>query len=417
MDYVIKVLGTPAIIIAFIAFIGLLFQKATIAGIIKGTLLAFTGFVLIKTGGAILGGVLTMFSDIFTNAFGLRGVVPSNEAIMALTIDSLGRPSAFILFFAMIINVIIARYTRFKSIYLSLHLIVFMSFSVTAALVGLGYSELFAIIFGAVVIGAYMAVFPTILSRFSRTIIGNNDYCIAHAASSSYIIGSYLGKWFGNTNTNVEHVTVSDNFSFLKNPDVATFITMFCLLGLSSLFAESAYLAKVLDGKPYLVWLLEKSATFACGLYIAKKGVVMFTEEIVPAFKGFSKIVAPGSIPAVDPMVLFDKSPNAVLIGFLVSFLAELCCVAIFPFIGLPVIVPGIMASFITGGSAAIFGNATGGFRGAVIASFVNGLLLCILPALVLPLFSHLGVHSVTFADPDFTFLSAIIKYTFGLGH
>ncbi len=292
-----------------------------------------------------------------------------------------------------------------------------MSFSVTAALVGLGYSEQFAIIFGSLVIGTYMAVFPTILSRFSRKIIGHNDYCIAHAASSSYIIGSYLGKWFGDTSVNIEEVKVSGKFRFLKNPDVATFITMFFLLGISSIFAEEAFLDKVLANKPYFVWLLEKSATFAGGLYIAKKGVVMFTEEIVPAFKGFSQVVAPGSVPAVDPMVLFDKSPNAVLVGFLVSFVAELCCVAIFPYIGLPIIIPGIMASFITGGSAAIFGNATGGFRGAVLTSFVNGLLLCFLPALVLPLFNHLGVTAVTFADPDFTFLSAIIKYTFGLGH
>ena len=417
MDYIIKILGTPANIVAFIALLGLTLQRSSLTDIIKGTLLAFIGFVLIKTGGSILGGVLTMFSDIFTNAFGLRGVVPSNEAIMALTIDTLGRPAAFILFFAMIINVLLARYTRFKSIYLSLHLIVFMAFSVTAALVGLGYSEQFAIIFGSLVIGTYMAVFPTILSRFSRKIIGHNDYCIAHAASSSYIIGSYLGKWFGDTSVNVEEVKVSGKFSFLKNPDVATFVTMFFLLGISSIFAEEAFLNNVLANKPYFVWLLEKSATFAGGLYIAKKGVVMFTEEIVPAFKGFSQVVAPGSVPAVDPMVLFDKSPNAVLVGFLVSFVAELCCVAIFPFIGLPIIIPGIMASFITGGSAAIFGNATGGFRGAVLASFVNGLLLCFLPALVLPLFNHLGVSAVTFADPDFTFLSAIIKYTFGLGH
>lgn len=98
MDYLLKVFGTPSIIIAFIAFCGLCLQKAKLTTIIKGTVLAFLGFVLIKTGGGILGGVLTMFSDLFTHAFGLRGVVPSNEAIMALTIDRLGRPAAIILF-------------------------------------------------------------------------------------------------------------------------------------------------------------------------------------------------------------------------------------------------------------------------------------------------------------------------------
>ncbi|HKM98541.1 MAG TPA: PTS ascorbate transporter subunit IIC [Buttiauxella sp.] len=417
MDYLLRLFGTPAIIIAFIAFIGLCLQKSKVSTIIRGTVLAFVGFVLIKTGGGILGGVLTMFSDLFTHAFGLRGVVPSNEAIMALTIDKLGRPAAIILFFAMIVNILLARYTRFKSIYLSLHLIVFMAFSVTAALTGLGYSELFAVIFGSVVIGTYMAVFPTILSRFSRKVIGHNEYCIAHAASTSYLAASYLGKWFGNTSVDVEHVNVSDKFSFLKNPDVATFLTMFFLLGISSLFASNEYLDVLLKKQPYLIWLLERSATFAGGLYIAKKGVVLFAEEIVPAFRGFSHVVAPGAIPAVDPMVLFEKSPNAVLIGFLVSFFAELICIAIFPAIGLPIIIPGILASFTCGGTAAIFGNATGGLRGAIIASFVNGLLLCFLPAMVLPLFSHLGVDGVTFADPDFTILSTFIKYTFGLVH
>jgi PTS system ascorbate-specific IIC component len=417
VDYLLRVFGTPAIIIAFIAFVGLCLQKCKVSMIVRGTVLAFVGFVLIKTGGGILGGVLTMFSDLFTHAFGLRGVVPSNEAIMALTIDKLGRPAAIILFFAMVVNILLARYTRFKSIYLSLHLIVFMAFSVTAALTGLGYSELFSIIFGTVVIGTYMAVFPTILSRFSRKVIGHNDYCIAHAASTSYILASYLGKWFGNTTTDVELVNVSDKFSFLKNPDVATFLTMFFLLGISSLFADNVYMSDLLKTQPYLIWLLERSATFAGGLYIAKKGVVLFAEEIVPAFKGFSQVVAPGAIPAVDPMVLFEKSPNAVLIGFLVSFFAELCCIALFPAIGLPIIIPGILASFTCGGTAAIFGNATGGLRGAIIASFVNGLLLCFLPAMVLPLFSHLGVNGVTFADPDFTILSLIIKNTFGLVH
>lgn len=161
--------------------------------------------------------------------------------------------------------------------------------------------------------------------------------------------------------------------------------------------------------KNVVIFILEQSATFACGLYLAKAGVNLFTAEIVPAFKGFANVFDPGAIPAVDVMVLFTKAPNATLIGFLISFSVELVCILLFPLVGLPIIVPGIMASFITGGAAAIFGNATGGVRGAVIASSLNGLMLCVLPALTLPLFSHLGAQGVTFADPDFTLPSLIL--------
>ena len=119
MDLFLNIFGQPAIIIALVAFIGLVLQRAKLSKIITGTLLSFIGFVLIKTGGKILGGVLIMFSNMFTHAFGMHGVVPSNEAITALTMESLGTSAAFILFFAMIINLLLARFTRFKSIYLS----------------------------------------------------------------------------------------------------------------------------------------------------------------------------------------------------------------------------------------------------------------------------------------------------------
>ncbi len=411
MALFLNIFGQPAIIIALVAFIGLILQRAKISKIITGTLLSFIGFVLIKTGGKILGGVLIMFSNMFTHAFGMHGVVPSNEAITALTMESLGTSAAFILFFAMIINLLLARFTRFKSIYLSLHLVLFMAFSFTAVLQGMGYNGYTIVASGAVIIGLYMAVFPTLLSKFSRTIIGNNDYCIAHAGTISYLIGSYLGKWLGNKKNDIEHIKINDRFSFLRQSDVATFITMFVLLCLSGAFSSADYLKDILKNNTFIIFALEQSAIFAGGLYIAKKGVAIFTEEIIPAFKGFAQVVAPGCVPAVDPMVLFDKAPNCVLVGFIVSFFTEIACVVVFPFIGLPIIIPGIMASFITGGTAAIFGNSTGGARGAIIAAFVNGLLLCVLPALALPLFAFLGVEGVTFADPDFTSLSLITEF------
>ena len=264
-----------------------------------------------------------------------------------------------------------------------------------------------------------MAVSPWVLNRFSRQIIGSDEYAISHAAISSYIIGSYMGKWFGNKSTDTEHLNISNKFDFIREPNIATLLTMLVLLLISCIFATTPQVKDAMTmvygagagDKNVVIFVLEQSAIFACGLYLAKAGVNLFTAEIVPAFKGFARVFAPGAVPAVDVMVLFTKAPNATLIGFLISFVVELVCILIFPLIGLPIIVPGIMASFITGGAAAIFGNATGGFRGAIIASGINGLLLCVLPALTLPIFSQLGAHGVTFADPDFTIPSLILDY------
>ncbi|WJM86581.1 PTS ascorbate transporter subunit IIC [Dickeya chrysanthemi] len=417
MDILLSLVKTPSVIIAIVAFLGLLFQHASLSRLITGTFLSFIGFTMIKIGGGILMKVLTAFSSLFSHAFDIAGVVPSNEAIMAATIDKIGATAALILLFAMLLNILLARFTRLKYIYLSLHLVLFMAFAFTAVLIQLNYSNTTIIIVSSLLIGIYMAASPYILSRFSRAIIGSNEYAISHAAITSYVIGSYLGKWFGNKNSDTEHLTLSQRFDFLREPNVSTLLTMLVLLLLSCLFATQPQIKDAMvmvygtgaADKNVVIFILEQSATFACGLYLAKAGVNLFTAEIVPAFKGFANVFAPGAIPAVDVMVLFTKAPNATLIGFLVSFSVELVCILLFPLIGLPIIVPGIMASFITGGAAAIFGNATGGVRGAVLASSLNGLLLCVLPALTLPLFSHLGAQGVTFADPDFTLPSLIL--------
>lgn len=90
---------------------------------------------------------------------------------MALTIDQIGADAALILLFSMILNIVLARLTKFKYIYLSLHLILFMSFAATAVMKGLGLSSLTTIIVGSLVIGSYMAVFPYLLGMPAKTLL------------------------------------------------------------------------------------------------------------------------------------------------------------------------------------------------------------------------------------------------------
>jgi PTS system ascorbate-specific IIC component len=73
-------------------------------------------------------------------------------------------------------------------------------------------------------------------------------------------------------------------------------------------------------------------------------------------------------------------------------------------FVGVPVlmlILPGVIPHFFCGATAGVFGNAEGGLRGSVIGSFIHGLVITFLPAL---LFMVLGqiVPGTTFGDSDF---------------
>lgn len=69
---------------------------------------------------------------------------------------------------------------------------------------------------------------------------------------------------------------------------------------------------------------------------------------------------------------------------------------------GNTIILPGVVPHFFCGATAGVFGNATGGVKGAVAGSFVNGLMLTFAPLLIMPLLGELGYAGTTFSDLDF---------------
>lgn len=77
--------------------------------------------------------------------------------------------------------------------------------------------------------------------------------------------------------------------------------------------------------------------------------------------------------------------------------------------IGGVLIIPGMVPHFFCGAIAGIFGNATGGRKGAILGSFVNGLFLAFLPAMLLPVLGNLGFSNTTFGDFDFAVLGILL--------
>ncbi|GAA5429720.1 uncharacterized protein conserved in bacteria [Lactococcus lactis subsp. lactis] len=129
----------------------------------------------------------------------------------------------------------------------------------------------------------------------------------------------------------------------------------------------------------------------------------MILSEIIPAFQGIAKKLVPNSKPALDVPIVFPYAPNAVLIGFFVSFIVGVISMLIMLGLGTTVIIPGVVGIFFCGGAAGVYGNAFGGLRGAIIGSTANGLLLAWGPLLILPALGSFGANSAsTFADSDY---------------
>ncbi|SQC60075.1 transport protein SgaT [Klebsiella pneumoniae] len=70
--------------------------------------------------------------------------------------------------------------------------------------------------------------------------------------------------------------------------------------------------------------------------------------------------------------------------------------------LGMALIIPGMVPHFFCGGTSGVFADKLGGKRGCIIASFIGGIFLAFLPAMLLPALGNLGFENSTFADFDF---------------
>ena len=397
------VLSEPAVLVGLIALIGLIAQKKPVTECIKGTVKTIMGFVILGAGATLVINSLGDFAVIFQHAFGIKGVVPNNEAIVSIAQQSFGKEMAMIMFFAMLVNILIARLTPWKFIFLTGHHTLFMSMMVAVILSAGGMSGVPLIAVGSLVVGVAMVFFPAIAHPFMKQITGSDDVALGHFSTCSYVLSALIGAKFGNKAHSCEDVQVPKSLLFLRDTPVAISFTMGIIFLVTSAFAGPEFVSSVAKGKHWFMFSLMQSITFAAGVYVILQGVRMVIAEIVPAFKGISDKLVPNAKPALDCPIVFPYAPNAVLIGFLSSFAAGLVGMALLYAMGLTVIIPGVVPHFFVGAAAGVFGNATGGRRGAILGSFANGLLLLtILPVFLLPVLGDLGFANTTFSDSDF---------------
>ncbi|WP_421192899.1 PTS ascorbate transporter subunit IIC [Aeromonas jandaei] len=397
------VLSEPAVLVGLIALIGLIAQKKPVTECIKGTVKTIMGFVILGAGATLVINSLGDFAVIFQHAFGIKGVVPNNEAIVSIAQTSFGKEMAMIMFFAMLVNILIARLTPWKFIFLTGHHTLFMSMMVAVILSAGGMSGVSLIAVGSLVVGVAMVFFPAIAHPFMKQITGSDDVALGHFSTCSYVLSALIGAKFGNKAHSCEDVQVPKSLLFLRDTPVAISFTMGIIFLVTSAFAGPEFVSSVAKGKHWFMFSLMQSITFAAGVYVILQGVRMVIAEIVPAFKGISDKLVPNAKPALDCPIVFPYAPNAVLIGFLSSFAAGLVGMALLYAMGLTVIIPGVVPHFFVGAAAGVFGNATGGRRGAILGAFANGLLLLtILPVFLLPVLGDLGFANTTFSDSDF---------------
>ncbi|AHF75802.1 Putative sugar-specific permease [Sodalis praecaptivus] len=403
LSVVVDILKVPSILVGLVALFGLVAQKKPFPDVIKGTVKTILGFLVLAGGAAVLVGSLTPLGDIFKHAFNVQGIIPNNEAMVSIALAKYGAPTTLIMAFGMVANIIVARFTRLKFIYLSGHVTFYMACMVAIILSVAGFEGIQLIYTGSLALGLLMAFFPAIAQPYMRKIIGNDQVALAHTGTVGYVLSGWIGSLVGKGSKSTEEMNMPKNLSFLRDSTISISLTMMIIYFILSLSAGKEYVeSQFSQGQNYLVYSFVQAITFAAGVFIILQGVRLILAEIVPAFTGFSEKLVPDARPALDCPIVYPYAPNAVLLGFIFSFIGGLVGLFVLGQLNWVLILPGVVPHFFCGATAGVFGNATGGRRGAMVGAFAHGVLITFLPVALLPVLGAMGLTNTTFSDTDF---------------
>lgn len=428
LDFILNILATPAMLVGLLAMVGLILQKKPVEDVIKGTIKTIVGFLVLSAGaGVIQTESLNAFGELFNWTFNMTGTVPNNEAIVAMALTKFGLDTSYIMVIGLILNIVLARFSKMHFIFLTGHHSLYMACMLAVLLGPLGGLSGFTLWLAGGCLLAFISAFsPWFLHSSMEKIVETDELGFGHFGGFGYWVAAQCGKLFkGGKST--EDLDFPQRLTFLRDTTVSIGITMvvfFLVVTAVAVakgilqqdpgqFSNLAELMGAGDTKTHwAVWAIKRGLNFAGAVYIILSGVRLIVGELVPAFKGIAEKLVPGAVPAIDCPVVFPYAPNAVLIGFLVSFLGGVVGLIVLILLnnaglGLALILPGVVPHFFCGASAGVFGNAEGGIKGCVLGSFVHGLIITFLPALCMPVFDALDKGS-TFSDADFSWMALL---------
>lgn len=402
LEIIKDILSQPAFIMGIISMLGLLALKKRKDKVIVGTLKPILGYLMLSAGASVIQSNLSPLADMIQSGFNITGVVPNNEAITSIAQQVLGVETMSILIVGLVINLLIARFTKFKYVFLTGHHSFFMACLMSAVLQNANMSSTMVIALGGFIMGACSSILPAISQKYTLKVTDGEELAMGHFGSLGYFVSGFIGSKVGKAEDSTEKLNIPEGLSFLRDSTLTTAITMLVFYLIAALKAGPDFVETLSNGQNYIVFAIMSAFNFAVGVTIVYNGVRMILSELIPAFQGISQKLIPNAIPAVDCAVFFTYAPTAVILGFICSFIGGLIGMFILGAVGAVLIIPGLVPHFFCGATAGIYGNATGGKRGCIVGSFVNGLLLAFLPALVLPVLGTLGFANTTFGDVDF---------------
>ena len=429
VNAILTQLRDTSVIMGIIALVGLLLQKKSAVDVFSGTVKTIIGFMIFNIGSDAMSAQVTTFSSMFSTAFQVNGVVTQVEVATALALNTYGTEVALVMVLGFIMNLVFAKVTPFKAVFLTGQHFLYFACVLALVFIALGAPTVVTVILGGVILGFCGAALPSLCQPFVVKLVGADNISIGHFNCIGYAFSGYVGKLFAKKGEeSKDDLNEKELPAFLKLFkdfvfSVALFMIVLFYIVTIACFVTGHFGDTLASGKAFTsyfgndiwwIWPFLAGLKFAAGMSVLIYGVRQFIASITEAFVGISEKLIPDAKPAVDCPAIFPFAPNAVIIGFIGSFLGGL--VAMAAMVALhseTIMIPAAGICFFSGGTCGVCGYAYGGWKGALLGSFLVGIFLCAGPLILYPAFTNLGIAGASFPNVDYNIIGSIV---YGIG-
>lgn len=288
LNFVIEVMKTPALVLAIVALIGLALQRKSGAQIFSGTVKTALGLLILTAGAGLIVTAILPFVTLFQKVTGLVGFATGAElvsATMQSAVPVIASTSAVILAAGFLVNVLLARFTPLKYIFLTGHMLWISSVTVAYVLYIAGFNEVMIMVVGSVLQGALLTLLPAISQPYVRKVIGGNDFAIGHLTTLGTVPAAWVGGLLGNKSKSAEDMKLPKGLAFFKDTAVSISVVMLFFYLIVVIIAGPDEVGKLANGTNYILFGLLQALGFTAGVLVLLQGVRLFLGELVPAFK------------------------------------------------------------------------------------------------------------------------------------
>ena len=280
IDFITNVLGNPTVMLGIIACIGLIFLRKSVSDIVMGTVKTMMGYLILSAGTTIIGTPITLLTTLVQRGLGVDGVLPLYWVVYSESMAVFGTEAALIFIIGFLINILLAKFTPWKNLAMTVHLQLFWAGFMASIMAGFGFTGIVMILVGGLISGIYYWIATTISAHYLKPVTTEHANFVPSAIA--LVIAGEAGRLFKKGGKSTEEIEFPSSLNWLKDSIIATCMAMLVMNFIFAFIAGPGVVDELAAGVPWILYVLIQSLTFGGGIAVILYGVRMMLAELIP---------------------------------------------------------------------------------------------------------------------------------------